>query len=342
MARLTRRYDLDPPFDSITPVFSDSVIAAPEASGNVRHNPMARCSVSTTGLSSIEFSVLSTTGFGTAIGVAIDGVPIEVIQPPPNGVAVWMDLALSAGNHTVEFTEGMQNLAGPVVANAYAVRGSFLQRFRAQPGLAMVAPALPAARIVFYVDSILAGSGADEPIRGGTTGLLRASYPGGVTVDGFSGRALAHTTVGSGDVSLAGLASSLVAAAQQVAAVPTRKEIWIGIGANDFVLTSAATFQATLGSLVDKIRALDTTVTVRCQSLFPRTDIGPAQTNAFGSVLDDFRTAALAVASARPTFCIGHDGLSLATAADLNASGVHFTALGHTHCAAAIRAALGY
>lgn len=100
--------------------------------------------------------------------------------------------------------------------------------------------------------------------------------------------------------------------------------VWIEIGTNDFNVWAGgrADFKAALKVLINAIKALDGTLPIYVQTLFPR--IAPASvTNDLGETLAQWRTAQTEAASETSVTAV--DGTALVTSAGLGSDGLHQT-----------------
>ena len=186
-----------------------------------------------------------------------------------------------------------------------------------------------ARRLSVYSDSIGNGALADLTARHGWIGLLRATYSGRISVEGWGGKTLYEdsTVIAATAARLVGLCFSA-----------TTKEVWDECGYNDYSngdWTSAA-YGTAVAALYDAIHAADPSVRIYCQTqLITSTE---AATNSKGEAITAYRAAKAAAAVGRSWVTVV-DGTTLMAAGQL--SGVHPNTAGHAAIAAAIAAILG-
>lgn len=314
--------------------YHDSVKAT--ASGATPNNyfkrdPFARVKF-TTSATRIALDLITPSGSNSGVGLRVNGTFVAEYQAAQSDSARWTrELALSAGaDKVVEIVEGQRTDIGSGV-----VVGSAVQAVREIDGATItpVRATAPASRLVVYGDSISVGYSATNPTDAGWTMLVRGDYPGGVTVIGHASRAL-YTDGSTADARTA-FAATLVNACQSSAGT---RLLWLAIGTNDYGLAhwNAANFGTAYADLLDKIRALDSSIVIYAQSPLTRTT---ETANAFGSTLPDYRTQIETAATARPSYVTYVHGPN--TAPTLG-DGLHPTTAGHATVKAWVKTTIGY
>jgi len=273
-----------------------------------------------------------TTSAAVGVSVWVDGAFLAQVEPTEVSAINTYRVALDGAAHVVEIVEGYTQ---------FLTQGGFVYAVSSEGGPVATLPNPSVSRrLVVYGDSIGHGHAASPPTQNGWGGLIRATYPGRVSVEGW--RSLYDDTGQAGAVGI----GSIAALAQRLCGLffgATICDLWDEISFNDYYpgnhQWSAADYGAALGQLYDTIHAIHPSAHIYSQTAIVTTYSG---TNGFGNVLDDYRAQKIAVSAARPGWVTTVDGTALMTTAGLSADTIHPSTAGHATLAASIRAVLGY
>ncbi len=226
--------------------------------------------------------------------------------------------AIAAGTKTINVINGRQLGTG---------NGAQLRAIRVPTAAALTTTlstaSAPSRRLVVYGDSISSGYYATFPLTEGWDHLLRRDFPGGVTIEAYSGRSLTGDTVAT--------IAAIFAAGMDGT---TTNEFWSAIGTNDYG-TAAATWGAKLASLMDEIHALKPSCKMYMAYPLVRADIADATEAAFRAEID----AAVAARSAWSPAPVVVDTTAWVVS---TTDGIHPDPAGHTAYKGYVKTALGY
>ena len=257
-----------------------------------------------------------------SIGVWVDGVFDQEIAATGSTMKEYA-VTLPAGAKTVSFVNGLQS----------SENGTFVPSTPANAPMTQVgAPASDC--LLFYVDSIGAGSDADPVTQRAFPILARDAirqYMDGVppvAVEGWGGRSLHEDCVDG---------TARAAFVAKVAAYNPTK-FCMCIGTNDYGLNlwTAANFETAYAALLDDLHTALPDLQVYCVSPILRS---VETANGLGSTLGDYRTSISTAVSTRTTFCEFIDGTAL-VAIEAIPDGVHPNNDGHFFYAAGLLTAI--
>ena len=292
-------------------------------------SPFARL-VFTTSAGFLTVSTVNTWtgGGGGEYGVAIGAGAPTIADTMAATDTRTFTLGTPGTPKTITITGGPHSLGTPEIG-AFPVVLSVPAPYR----IAAVPVTPPTRRIVVYGDSITVGLYATELITQGWAMLVRADYPGQLSMDAYAGRSLFRDNAVDGIPALCAVLASMADAT-------VTNEIYLAIGTNDWGFDGypvRSVFTTRYTALLTGIRAL-TAAKVWAQSPIPRTD---KAVNAYGDTLAQYRTCISdAVTAAAISDCTYVDGTTWAVA--LNPDGIHPTTAGHASLKALVKTAVGY
>jgi hypothetical protein len=189
-------------------------------------------------------------------------------------------------------------------------------------------------RLVAYTDSIGVSVGASVA-RNGFMRLIRADYPGRVTVEGYGSRDIMLN-----DLDLTALAQHM--ALQLAQGSPTTKEVILQICVNTALNATGtgAQFQARLLALVDALVANVSGLTRIYIPKMPK--VSPSETIGVAGLATDIRAAQVAVVAARSAICTLVDQTATLTGGEPSGGGPHPGDTGHAALKASYKTAIGY
>lgn len=316
--------------------FSDtaSKVAAGAAPANYyQRDPFARLTF-TTSATRIAVDAIKPPVSNSGLGLRVNGAFVSEFDAYTYDGNRWVtELVIAAGaDKAVEIVMGCCSHVSPGVW-----AGQSVQAIREIDGdtITPVAVVAPANRLVVFGDSISNGIASDYRTSEGWTMLVRADYPGGVTVVGYGAMTLFDFAVN--DAARTTLAARLCLACRSSSG---GRKLWIAIGTNDHLSSpwTAAAFGAAYADLLDKIHAVDSSIHIYTQSQTAKTTTGA---NLLGSTAADYDTQISSAAAARPSFCTFVDGSTIVSLADLY-DGVHPTSAGHAIYKTSVKSTLGY
>src|SRR6185437_3908986 len=268
-------------------------------------------------------------GGDPSVAVFVDGVLNTHWTPTADNDQETFTLSLDGNPHAVQIWGSYQTAP---LANAVPC-GTYIQSV---PSNVSVPRQSSGGRgVVVYGDSIAAGFGASITPTKSWLSLLRQSLMGSgghVAIEGWGGRSLGGDTNVAPASPVAFLSIPTLAARLVSMLAPySRRQLWVEMGINDYTHgMTVANYSATLGSLLDTIHSLDSTIAVILQG-FTITN-KEATPNSAGNVPGDYRTAMSGLVSGR-SFCVYHDYSTVAPIGDFT-DGLHPNDTGHALIAA--------
>jgi lysophospholipase L1-like esterase len=258
----------------------------------------------------------------TRIGIVVDGVYQESINPTANGVFAKR-VNFPVGVKVISFVNGPQSKPSSTVL------GTFITGLRGNA--AATQTGLGVSGTVIYGDSISTGDAATPTMQNAWVPLVRAAgYPSQrFAVEAWGFRSLYE------DCATEELRVEFVA---KLAAYNPQR-IWLSIGTNDYGLNkwSASAFGAAYAALLDDLHAALPSVVIYAQTPIVRT---AEAANGSGSTLGDYRAQISAAVSTRTGYTTLVDGTAFMTTGSLS-DGIHPNTAGHALYANAVKAVLG-
>jgi lysophospholipase L1-like esterase len=262
-------------------------------------NVLARCPFAATRLhtsaTSLALRAINTAGSASVdeLTVFVDGVFNSTIAPAADSVIHATTLTLDGSPHTVEIWDGESNINLTSV-NQTTGTVALVEMQDPTGSTSVLAAAIPSKRLVVYGDSITTGYAADHAYHG-CFQLLRqdpASWTGRVSIFASGGRSLntdfaLDSTFGLLAGWTLGLANEVASGGTRILALCIGRNDWAGAG-NNSPWANLAAFQAAYLAFLQKLRALDATVTIICQTPLVTSD---ETNNLQGFSLGDVRTA---------------------------------------------------
>jgi hypothetical protein len=254
---------------------------------------------------------------------------------------------LAASSKTIVATDGPDSISGGILTPT--IRGQTVMGvlIDASNTFAMTLPVAPTNRALFWGDSIMVGqTPTTSSCYQAAAMLVRADYPGNVTVDGTGSYAYWHIC---GD---AGKISATVARWTALTNATGSNRWWLGGGTNDYAFwssfwgdaTNRPNFRTQVLALLNAAHAAMPSAVFHIQSPLPRlneTNLSPPTTGiAMGDLRTDLQTV---VSTIGASWCVYHDGSAALTpppSTDYGGDGIHLVPAGMTNWKAFIKAQL--